>query len=164
MCHVRTTHFATCSCLQHTRILKPCPAAFSSLDFSCCGYRNETVVEILPSKVLYCRRCLGLMDRAGKEQYGSLRAETKEEGLGLQWLGLEVVRALDVLRRAEEEERRCLRAVWVLRMGRELWCVLCWSFFSSSSLLSFLAFIFSSLYSLASTPAHISFSHTRSSR
>lgn len=68
------------------------------------------VVEDLASKELYCRRCLGLMDRAVREQYGSLRAKTREEGLRLKWPGLELVGALDALGRAEEEERGCLRA------------------------------------------------------
>ena len=49
------------------------------------------------------------MDRAVREQYGFLRARTREEGLRCKWPGLELVRALDALGRAEEEERECLR-------------------------------------------------------
>ena len=67
------------------------------------------MVENLASTEPYCRRCLRLMDRAVREQYASLRAKTREEGLRLQWPGLELVRALDALGRAEEEERGCLR-------------------------------------------------------
>ena len=67
------------------------------------------MVEKLASKELYCHRCLGRMERAVREQYVSLRAKTREEGLRLKWPGLELVRALDALRRAEEEECGCLR-------------------------------------------------------
>lgn len=57
----------------------------------------------------YCRRCLGLMDQKVAEQYGRLKARVREEGLRLKWPGLELVKALDALDRAEEEERGSLR-------------------------------------------------------
>ena len=109
MCQVQATYFMRCGCLRDTRILKPCPAAFSSLNFSCCGLKNETVVESLTSEEPYCRRCFRLMDRAVEEQYERLRAQFREEGLRLKWPGLELVKALDALSRAEEEELRTLR-------------------------------------------------------
>ena len=68
------------------------------------------MVENLAGKELYCRRCLALMERAVREQYEWLRTKTREEGLRLKWPGLELVRALDALGRAQEEEEcGCLR-------------------------------------------------------
>lgn len=109
MCQVQSTYFATCKCLRDTHIVKACPAAFSSLHFSCCGLKNETVLETLTSEEPYCRRCLGRMDQAVREQYERLSAKIREEGLRLKWPGLELVKVLDALGRAEEEERGSLR-------------------------------------------------------
>lgn len=67
------------------------------------------MIESLISEEPYCRRCFRLMDRAVEEQYELLRAQIREEGLRLKWPGLELVKALDALRRAEEEELRTLR-------------------------------------------------------
>ena len=57
----------------------------------------------------YCRRCMERMEQAVREEYEILRARVREEGLRMKWPGLELVRALDALGRAEEEERRTLR-------------------------------------------------------
>ena len=44
-----------------------------------------------------------------REQYERLSAKIREEGLRLKWPGLELVKVLDALGRAEEEERGSLR-------------------------------------------------------
>ena len=67
------------------------------------------MVESLTSEEPYCRRCFRLMDQAVEEQYERLRAQFRDEGLRLKWPGLELVKALDALSRAEEEELRTLR-------------------------------------------------------
>lgn len=109
MCRVKQTLYLRCQCLRDQIIVAPCAAAFSSLGFSCCGKSNENVVETLTSDEPYCRRCFSLKNDEVLESYTRLIEQVMNEGLNTRWPGLEIVKAMESLKKAEEEELAALR-------------------------------------------------------